>query len=56
MPAANRLAHALYTDFEARLRRERNFARYVFLDESARTLYADWEKVAGDRLSGLHPR
>ncbi|MEU0068789.1 helix-turn-helix transcriptional regulator [Streptomyces sp. NPDC006332] len=59
--AANRLAHALYTDFEARPRRERNFARYVFLDEAARTLYADWERVAGDCLAmlrlyaGRHP-
>ncbi|MFG2359965.1 helix-turn-helix transcriptional regulator [Streptomyces sp. NPDC048521] len=59
--AANRLAHALYTDFEARPRRERNFARFVFLDEAARALYADWEKVAGDCLAmlrlyaGRHP-
>ncbi len=59
--AANRLAHALYTDFEARPRRERNFARFVFLDEAARTLYADWERVAGDCLAmlrlyaGRHP-
>ncbi|MEU1008876.1 helix-turn-helix transcriptional regulator [Streptomyces sp. NPDC005890] len=51
--AANKLAHALYTDFEARPRRERNFARYVFLDEAARTLYADWERVAGDCLAAL---
>ncbi|MFF3343579.1 helix-turn-helix transcriptional regulator [Streptomyces flavidovirens] len=59
--AANRLAHALYTDFEARPRRERNFARFVFLDEAARTLYADWNQVAGDCLAmlrlyaGRHP-
>lgn len=59
--AANRLAHALYTDFEARPRRERNFARFVFLDEAARTLYTDWERVAGDCLAmlrlyaGRHP-
>ncbi|QCD58741.1 helix-turn-helix transcriptional regulator [Streptomyces hawaiiensis] len=59
--AANKLAHALYTDFEARPRRERNFARFVFLDEAARTLYADWEQVAGDCLAllrlyaGRHP-
>ncbi|MET9437571.1 hypothetical protein [Streptomyces sp. NPDC006551] len=59
--AANRLAHALYTDFEARPRRERNFARFVFLDEAARALYADWERVAGDCLAmlrlyaGRHP-
>ncbi|MET9501978.1 helix-turn-helix transcriptional regulator [Streptomyces sp. NPDC006622] len=51
--AANRLAHALYTDFEARPRRERNFARFVFLDEAARTLYADWDQVAGDCLATL---
>ncbi|MFE9438428.1 helix-turn-helix transcriptional regulator [Streptomyces sp. NPDC006602] len=59
--AANKLAHALYTDFEARPRRERNFARFVFLDEAARTLYADWDQVAGDCLAllrmyaGRHP-
>ncbi|MFJ4641989.1 helix-turn-helix transcriptional regulator [Streptomyces bobili] len=59
--AANRLAHALYTDFEARPRRERNFARFVFLDEAARTLYADWDQVAGDCVAllrlyaGRHP-
>ncbi|MEU0584545.1 helix-turn-helix transcriptional regulator [Streptomyces sp. NPDC006132] len=59
--AANRLAHALYTDFEARPRRERNFARFVFLDEAARSLYADWDQVAGDCLAmlrlyaGRHP-
>ncbi|MEV2255605.1 helix-turn-helix transcriptional regulator [Streptomyces sp. NPDC050147] len=59
--AANKLAYALYTDFEARPRRERNFARFVFLDEAARTLYADWERVAGDCLAmlrlyaGRHP-
>jgi transcriptional regulator with XRE-family HTH domain len=51
--AANRLAYALYTDFEARPRRERNFARFVFLDEAARTLYADWDQVAGDCLAAL---
>ncbi len=51
--AANRLAYALYTDFEARPRRERNFARFVFLDEAARRLYADWERVAGDCLAAL---
>jgi transcriptional regulator with XRE-family HTH domain len=59
--AANKLASALYTDFEARPRRERNFARFVFLHEAARTLYADWEQVAGDCLAflrlyaGRHP-
>jgi transcriptional regulator with XRE-family HTH domain len=51
--AANRLAHALYTDFEARPRRERNFARFVFLDEAAHTLYADWEAVAENCVASL---
>jgi transcriptional regulator with XRE-family HTH domain len=51
--AANRLGHALYTDFEARPHRERNFARFVFLDEAARTLYADWEQVAGQCVAAL---
>jgi transcriptional regulator with XRE-family HTH domain len=51
--AANRLAHALYTDFEARPRRERNFARFVFLDEAARALYTDWEAVAGNCVASL---
>ena len=52
--AANRLGYALFTDFEARPRRERNFARYVFLDESARELYADWDFAARDCVATLH--
>lgn len=52
--AANRLGRALLTDFEARPRRERNSARFVFLDEAARTLYRDWERVAGDCVATLH--
>ncbi|MFD5162443.1 helix-turn-helix transcriptional regulator [Streptomyces hawaiiensis] len=51
--AANKLACALYTDFEARPHRERNFARYVFLDEAARTLYTDWDEVAETCMSRL---
>jgi transcriptional regulator with XRE-family HTH domain len=52
--AANRLGSALFTDFEARPRRDRNFARFVFLDEAAHGLYADWEKAAGDCVATLH--
>ncbi|RAG86481.1 transcriptional regulator [Streptacidiphilus pinicola] len=52
--AANRLGYALFADFEARPRSERNFARYVFLDEAARSLYADWEKAAADCVATLH--
>ncbi|GAA4620823.1 helix-turn-helix transcriptional regulator [Actinoallomurus vinaceus] len=50
---ANRLGYALITDFEARPHRERNAARFVFLDETARTLYTDWERVAGDCVATL---
>ena len=51
--AANRLGYALYTDFEGRPHRERNFARFVFLDEAARTLYVDWELIAGNCVAAL---
>uniref|UniRef100_UPI002F917451 helix-turn-helix transcriptional regulator n=1 Tax=Streptomyces sp. NBC_01562 TaxID=2975879 RepID=UPI002F917451 len=53
--AANRLGYALFTDFQARPHRERNFARYVFLDEAAHALYADyWDTAAGDCVATLH--
>ncbi|MEY9849829.1 helix-turn-helix domain-containing protein [Streptacidiphilus sp. MAP5-3] len=53
--AANRLGYALFADFEARPRRERNFARYVFLDQAARSLYGDyWERAAGECVAMLH--
>ena len=51
--AANPLGSAVFTDFQARPHRERNFARYVFLDEAARELYADWERAAGDCVATL---
>ncbi|MFE2883154.1 helix-turn-helix domain-containing protein [Streptomyces sp. NPDC059272] len=59
--AANDLASALYTDFEALPARDRNMARLVFLDDDFRSLYADWEGaargiVASLRLyAGRHP-
>lgn len=52
--AANRLGYALFADFEARPRRERNFARFVFLDDAARALYADWDFAARDCVATLH--
>jgi transcriptional regulator with XRE-family HTH domain len=52
--AANRLARALMTDFEALPPRDRNMLRYTFLDESVRDLYADWEEVARDNVAILH--
>jgi transcriptional regulator with XRE-family HTH domain len=51
--AANRLARALMTDFEALPPRERNLMRYTFLDESTRELYADWETVARENVAVL---
>jgi MmyB-like transcription regulator ligand binding domain len=59
--AANRLARALITDFEALPPRDRNMLRFTFLDESARELYADWEAVARENVAilrldaGRHP-
>jgi transcriptional regulator with XRE-family HTH domain len=52
--ASNRLARVLYTDFDALPRHERNMSRYLFLDESARDLYSDWESAARGTVAGLH--
>ncbi|MGW4386221.1 helix-turn-helix transcriptional regulator [Streptomyces sp. NPDC004685] len=53
--ATNRLASALYTDFQARPHAERNFLRYLFLDEAARTLYGEhWNKAAAETVATLH--
>jgi transcriptional regulator with XRE-family HTH domain len=59
--AANRLARALITDFEALPPRDRNLLRYTFLTEEARELFADWPDVARDNVAvlrmdaGRHP-
>ena len=50
----NRLARAVYTDFDALPYRERNLARYIFLDERARELYVDWDQAARDIVATLH--
>ena len=52
--ASNRLARALFTDFDALPRRERNMARYLFLDEGARELYVDWETAGRGTVAALH--
>jgi transcriptional regulator with XRE-family HTH domain len=60
--AGNRMARALHTDFDALPHRERNMARYVFLDPAARKLYDDWPSVARSLVAilrvdaGRHPR
>lgn len=52
--AVNHLARVLFTDFEALPTRERNMARYVFLDPEARTRLSDWEQAARDTVASLH--
>jgi transcriptional regulator with XRE-family HTH domain len=51
--AANRMARALFADFDGRPRRERNYARWMFLDEDARALFADWEDQARTAVESL---
>ncbi|MET8213046.1 helix-turn-helix transcriptional regulator [Streptomyces sp. NPDC005373] len=51
--AANPLGYALFADFASRPHRDRNFARFVFLDQAAPALYADWEKAARDTVAAL---
>ncbi|MGW4483592.1 helix-turn-helix domain-containing protein [Amycolatopsis sp. NPDC004368] len=52
--AANRMASALYTDFDALPPRSRNMARLIFLDDSVRALYTDWEGAARGIVATLH--
>ncbi|GLW09748.1 transcriptional regulator [Microtetraspora sp. NBRC 13810] len=52
--AANHLARAFYTDFDALPVRERNMARFVFLGDQARALYADWAATARGVVGTLH--
>lgn len=51
--AHNRLAGALITEFRDLPAPQRNQARFVFLDEHARELYADWKEVAADTVAML---
>ena len=44
--AANRMARALFTDFEQVKPADRNYARWMFLDDGARSLFVDWEVQA----------
>jgi transcriptional regulator with XRE-family HTH domain len=52
--AGNAMARALYTDFDALAHRERNLARYIFLDPAARSLYDDWPAAARSVVAILH--
>ena len=44
--AANRMAHALLTDFGRLPARERNYARWMFGTDEARALFLDWDVQA----------
>ncbi|POM25305.1 hypothetical protein BTM25_39490 [Actinomadura rubteroloni] len=50
--AANPLARAFYTDFDALAPNDRNMVRYLFGDES-RELYDDWAATARTVVAGL---
>ncbi|WP_274911028.1 helix-turn-helix transcriptional regulator [Streptomyces sp. WZ-12] len=52
--AANSLAKALYTDFDALPHRDRNLARFIFLDPAARELLAEWSTAARGAVAVLH--
>ena len=52
--AANPMARLLLADFTAMPARDRNAARWVVLDEGARSLFGDdWERVAADMVGTL---
>jgi transcriptional regulator with XRE-family HTH domain len=51
--ASNRLARALYTDFDALPAANRNMAWLIFLDEKVRALFADWEENARGTVAAL---
>ncbi|MFJ3310940.1 helix-turn-helix transcriptional regulator [Streptomyces sp. NPDC086549] len=51
--AANHLAKALITDFDALPHRDRNLARFVLLQPAARDLYTDWDQVAATFVASL---
>lgn len=44
--ASNRLARALFADFDALRPAERVYARWMFLEPAARELFVDWEEHA----------
>ncbi|AMM22859.1 XRE family transcriptional regulator (plasmid) [Frondihabitans sp. PAMC 28766] len=51
--ASNALARALFSDFDAFRPRERNYARWLFLDDTARALFVDWEVQARAAVENL---
>ncbi|MFF3250191.1 helix-turn-helix transcriptional regulator [Actinacidiphila glaucinigra] len=51
--AANRLARTLLTDFSTLPHRDRNLARFMFLDDAARDLHREWDKHAAETVAAL---
>ncbi|MFF4380276.1 helix-turn-helix domain-containing protein [Kitasatospora sp. NPDC001547] len=51
--AANHLARAVLTDFEALPATRRNLARYYLLDPQARERVGDWERIAAETVAIL---
>ncbi|WP_258564792.1 helix-turn-helix transcriptional regulator [Streptomyces sp. WELS2] len=52
--AWNTAAAALFGDYAALDRTERNIARITFLNETSRELYADWTSCARENVAYLH--
>ncbi|AZP15142.1 XRE family transcriptional regulator [Streptomyces aquilus] len=52
--AWNTAACALFGDYAALDRAERNIARITFLDETSRELYAEWTSCARENVAYLH--
>ncbi|WP_410668017.1 helix-turn-helix transcriptional regulator [Amycolatopsis sp. cmx-4-68] len=51
--AANRMAKALFADFDQVPAARRNYARWMFLDEDARALFVDWADQARAAVESL---
>ncbi|WP_128382316.1 helix-turn-helix transcriptional regulator [Streptomyces cavernae] len=51
--AANRMAKALFTDFDQLPAAHRNYARWMFLDDDARALFLDWPDQARAAVESL---
>lgn len=51
--ASNTLARALFADFEAMPAKHRNYARWMLLDDDARSLFSDWEEQARNAVEAL---
>ncbi|MER5554069.1 helix-turn-helix transcriptional regulator [Streptomyces sp. NPDC002793] len=50
---SNRMARALFADFDAMPAVERNYTRWLFLDQDARDLFIDWDVQARAAVENL---